>query len=197
MYAFITGEIADKQPTYVVLNCGGVGYEIFISNYTYDSLPDEGEIVTLYTYLQVREDAMTLFGFATKQEKEMFLQLITVSGVGAKIAQSILSGITPSQLVLAISTNDTKLLSSVKGLGKKTAERIILELKGLMGELRDFQMTVNDLGAPISTSAADEAIDALFAMGLPRMEAMNLVKQVATPDDTAEQIIMNALKRRG
>ncbi len=197
MYAFITGTIEEKDPAHVVINCGGVGYELFISGYTCDNLPQVGEVATVYTYLHVREDAFQLFGFASKQEKSLFLELITVSGIGAKIAQSILSGITPSQLVMAIATGDVRLLSSVKGLGKKTAERIILELKGHMGELQGLTLNASDFATPISTTATDEAVDALTAMGLTRMDAMNLVKQVAGPDDTTEQIITNALRRRG
>lgn len=201
MYAFITGTIEEKDnskdTSYVVINCGGVGYEIFVSVSTLASLPDVGNVATIFTYLHVREDIFQLFGFATKQEKSLFLELITVSGVGAKTALAILSGITPSQIVMAIATGDVKLLSSVKGLGKKTAERIILELKGTMGDMQGLSITSSDLQTPISTSATDEAVDVLTAMGLSRMEAINLVKQVASPHDSAEDIITNALRHRG
>ena len=197
MYAFLTGKIAEKAENYLVLDCNGVGYELTISSFTYDAIGNVGDIATLYTYFQVREDAMCLFGFATKNEKSVFLELITVSGVGPKMASGILSGMTPSQLVLAVTTGDIKTLSSVKGLGKKTAERIIVELKEHLGDLRGIDIVQTELSSPISTSATDEAIDVLAGMGLSRMEAINLVKSVATIDMTTEEIITNALRRRG
>ena len=197
MYAYLTGEIIEKKENYLVLDVGGVGYELTISSFTYDAIGEVGTVAKLFTYFQVREDAMCLYGFATTNEKNVFLELITVSGVGPKMASSILSGITPSQLVMAITTGDIKTLSSVKGLGKKTAERIIVELKEHLGDLAGIDIVQTELARPITSSAIDEAVDVLSGMGLTRMEALNLAKSVATVDMSAEDIITNALRRRG
>ena len=197
MYAYLKGEIIEKSENYLVLDVAGVGYELTISSFTYDALGEVGSVASVYTYFQVREDAMCLYGFATKNEKAVFLELITVSGVGPKMASTILSGMTPSQLVMAITTGDIKTLASVKGLGRKTAERIIVELKEHLGDLRGIDIVQTELSTPISTSATDEAVDVLAGMGLGRMEAINLVKSVATIDMTTEEIITLALRHRG
>lgn len=191
MYSFITGIIEEKNENYVVLNNNGMGYEIWASSHTINSLPPVGEVGTLYTYLYVREDAFMLFGFSTKQEKEIFLQLITVSGIGAKSAIGILSGAGPNDIVKAIVTGDVKLISSFKGIGKKTAERIILELKGKFGEL-PMETMLNDNF--VESTATEEATMLLTNMGLTRMEATTLVKQVADADDTTEDIVKKALR---
>lgn len=191
MYSFITGIIEEKNENYVVLNNNGMGYEIWASTHTTNSLPPVGEVGTLYTYLYVREDAFMLFGFSTKQEKEIFLQLITVSGIGAKSAIGILSGAGPNDIVKAIVTGDVKLISSFKGIGKKTAERIILELKGKFGEL-PMETMLNDNF--VESTATEEATMLLTNMGLTRMEATTLVKQVADADDTTEDIVKKALR---
>ena len=197
MYAFLKGVIVEKDENNLVLDCNGVGYELTISYFTYEALGEVGSVASVFTYLQVREDAMCLYGFATKQEKAVFMELITVSGVGPKMASGILSGMTPSQLVMAVTTGDVKTLSKVKGLGKKTAERIIVELKEHMGDIRGIEIVQTELATPISSSAIDEAIDVLAGMGLGRMEAINLVKSIATVGMTTEEIITTALRRRG
>lgn len=194
MYAFITGIIEEKGENVVVVNCNGVGYEIFASTNTLNALPQVGEVSTIYTYLHVREDAFALFGFATKEEKSLFLELITVSGIGAKSAIQVLSGTTLNGLLTAIITGDVKLISSIKGIGKKTAERIVLELKGKLGDSNLQTLSVGDLQAPVNNSLTEQATDLLTNMGLTRMEALNLVKTCAGPEDTLEEIITKCLR---
>ena len=195
MYAYINGIIKEKMNNIVVVDVNGVGYEIFASNNTLDSLPPVNEVATVYTYLHVREDAFLLFGFSSKQEKEVFLKLISVSGVGAKTAIQILSGITPNNLINAIMLNDVKTICSVKGLGKKTAERIVVELKNNLGELQGLaSMPLMNYMEAISSTASEEAVDALVSMGLSKMDAVKLVTLVATAEDTTERIIEKALR---
>jgi len=197
MYAFLTGTIDEKDENIIVINVGGVGYEVWASSHTVNSV-NIGEIATIYTYLHVREDAMLLFGFATKQEKALFLDLMTVSGVGAKTSIQILSGCSVEELVQSILHGDTRTISSIKGIGKKTAERIVLELKN---KFEDLPLLSGSYAAtPVAnakSSITDEAVMLLTNMGLTRTEAVNLVKQVATPDDTIEEIVTKALRNMG
>lgn len=192
MFAFITGIIEEKDNNIVTINCNGVGFELNVSDTTISNLPKTGELATVYTYMAVREDAINLFGFASKEEKSVFLKLINVSGIGGKMAVAILSAMPVPDLIDAIVNENIKLLSSVKGLGKKTAERLILELKNSFDDLQLSMLKPNN-GVPI-TSAIDEAIDTLVAMGLTRFDATQLVKNVATQEDTAESIIKKSLK---
>ncbi len=194
MYAFITGIIEEKNENTVILNCNGVGYEIFASTTTLNNLANAGEVATVYTYLHVREDAFQLFGFANKEEKALFLELITVSGIGAKSAIQLLSGTSVNGLITAIVTGDVKLIASIKGIGKKTAERIILELKGKLGDISPQNINVSDLGVTENNSLTEQAVDLLTNMGLTRMEALTLVKKCATPEDTLEEIITKCLR---
>lgn len=195
MYSFITGVIEENLNGVVVLNCNGVGYEINVSYNTSISLPNVGDVATIYTYLYVREDAFSLFGFSSKQEKEVFLKLITVSGVGAKSALGILSGISPENLITAIMIGDDKLISKIKGVGKKTAERIIVELKTSIGNLRDINLlTAVSSNQIIPSESNDEALILLVDMGLTKMEALKLINQVAVSGDRTEDIIAKALK---
>jgi Holliday junction DNA helicase RuvA len=143
--------------------------------------------------MAVREDAITLFGFATREEKDVFLKLISVSGIGGKMAIAILSAMPVSDLIMAIASENIKLLSSVKGLGKKTAERLVLELKSSFDDMQ-LSMLVTNKAMPIHNSAIEETIDTLVAMGLNRNEATQIVKNVATQDDTAETLIKKSLK---
>lgn len=196
MYAFLTGTIDEKDENVVVVNVGGVGYEVWASSYTVNSV-NVGEVSTLYTYLHVREDAMMLFGFSSKQEKAIFLDLITVSGVGAKTAIQILSGCSPQDLIESILHGDTRTISSIKGIGKKTAERIVLELKNKFEDLPLLSGSYSVSSPSTKSSITDEAVLLLTNMGLTRTEAVNLVKQVATPDDTIEEIVTKALRNMG
>lgn len=190
MYASISGIIEAKQANCVIINNNGIGYEIFVSNNTLSNLGNIGQQAKLYTYLHVREDAFNLYGFITLQEKQLFLDLMNVSGIGAKMAITILSGVSINSLINAITTGDVKLLSSIKGVGKKTAERIVLELRG---GLTDSELSELLSEEPTSTPV-NEAIEVLIGMGLQKQMATNLVKSVALPTDTAEKIIEKCLK---
>lgn len=190
MISFVRGIVAEKSENMVVIDCNGMGYEINVSSFTLDTLT-RGEEATIKTYLQVREDGVALFGFIDLKEKDIFLKLINISGIGPKMAITILSQISIKDLVSAISTGNTKMLSGVKGLGKKTAERIILELSNAFDTL---PLLEPDFGFTPKTQVLDEAVDVLVSMGLVRFEATRVVKDVATPSDTTEDIIKKALK---
>ena len=191
MIAFLIGIIEEKQEGELQLNVNGVGYELMISNNTLCSLPLQGETVKVHTYMAVREDGVSLIGFSTPEEKALFLKLITVSGVGPKAALSILSGLSLSDLTAAIIKSDIKLLSTIKGLGKKTAERLCLELKGKL-----------DIGDTLSTQFADNynedavqmATDTLVSLGISKNEAYMLARANATADSSVEDIIAKSLR---
>lgn len=192
MFAFITGIIEEKNNNMVVINSNGVGFELNVSDTTIFELPDIGNVAKVYTYMAVREDAITLFGFASLEEKSAFLKLINVSGIGGKMAITILSAMPVNDLIDAILTENIKLISSIKGLGKKTAERVVLELRNSFDDLQLSMLTPN---RPISNSSAmEETIDTLVAMGLTRFDATNIVKAIAKPDMKAEEMIKLALK---
>ena len=193
MFSFITGILEEKENNIAVVNCNGVGFELNVSETTIFELPNKGELATIYTYMAVREDAINLFGFATKEEKDVFLKLISVSGIGGKMAIAILSAMPVSDLIMAIASENIRLLSTVKGLGKKTAERLVLELKSSFDDMQ-LSMLVTNKAMPIHNSAIEETIDTLVAMGLTRAEATQIVKSVATQDDTAESLIKKSLK---
>lgn len=196
MYSFIIGTVEEKQENLIVLNNNGIGYELLVSSNTIANTPNIGDDAKLYTYLYVREDAMQLFGFWNKQEKDIFLSLISVSGIGAKTAIQMLSCITPSELINAIVFGDVKLIASIKGIGKKTAERIILELKNSINALNGITLeNYNDFADNnVDNTAIDEATVLLVNMGLSKMEAMRIVKKVAQPNDTTEEIITKSLR---
>ena len=177
-----------------VINCGGVGFELNVSDTTIFELSNIGEVAKVYTYMAVREDAISLSGFATMEEKSVFLKLIGVSGIGGKMAITILSAMPSSDLIDAILTENVRLLSTIKGLGKKTAERLVLELKNSFDDLQLSMLKPNTKGMVGTTSAIEETIDTLVAMGLTRFDATNLVKKIATPDAKSEDLIKLALK---
>lgn len=196
MYAFLTGKIEEKQENIVVINCNGIGYEVYASTNTVSALPPVGEEAIIYTYLYVREDTFMLFGFKNREEKQMFLNLISVSGVGAKTAIIILSYMSVKDLVNAFAYGDPNALSKVKGIGKKTAERIVVDLKSKYSGL-DAEVMPIMMGGENNSTSCGEAIDLLIQMGLTRMEASKLVQKVTKPNDTTEQIIAKALKELG
>ena len=156
-------------------------------------MPEVGSTAKVHTYMAVREDAITLFGFATMEEKSAFLKLINVSGIGGKMAITILSSMPVSDLIDAIVSENIKLLASVKGLGKKTAERLVVELKNSFDDLQ-LSMLRPVSKTPLVNTSIEEAIDTLVAMGLTRMEATAVIKLVADPNDTAEDLIKKSLK---
>lgn len=193
MYAFITGVIEEKGENLVIVNCNNIGYEIFASTNTLNTLPDVGEVATIFTYLHVREDAFSLFGFSSKEEKSLFLELITVSGIGAKSAIQLLSGTSLNGLITAIITGDVKVISAIKGIGKKTAERIVLELKGKLGDVSESALNISDLST-VNNTVTEQATELLTNMGLTRVEAINLVKSCYASEDTVEQVITKCLR---
>ena len=198
MIAFLVGTIEEKFENYLLLDVNGVGYELLISNNTLVALPNINETTKVLTYLQVKEDGVALYGFATKEEKQIFMQIITVSGVGPKMAISILSGMKISDLILAIKREDVTLLSKIKGLGRKTAERICLELKdkvnavGIEADLFNYNEVVN-----INESALNDAVETLISLGVNKNEAYKLARANASNDATAEEIILKVLKYLG
>lgn len=191
MINFIIGEIEEKTENSLILNCNDMGFEVFVSTNTVINAGNLGEIAKLFTYLNVKEDEMSLYGFLTKEEKNMFLKLITVSGVGPKLALTVLSGLTLSDLSIAIKSEDIKLLSTIKGLGKKTAERIALELKDKVDVLGCYEETSQP---EININMVDEATDALVALGLNKNEAYRLAKLNAVDSETTEDIIRKAFQ---
>jgi len=196
MYSFIIGVVEEKQENLLILNNNGIGYEILASTTTINNLAPIGEEAKVYTYLHVREDSMQLFGFYNKQEREIFLSLISVSGIGAKTAIQMLSYISAPELVNAIIIGDVKALASIKGIGKKTAERILLELKNNINQFNGITLeNYNDFqNNNINDSAIEEAVNLLVDMGLTKIDATKIIKKVAEPDDTTEMIITKALR---
>ena len=193
MISFLVGVIEEKRENLVVIDVNGVGFEVNVSNNTLVSLPFEGESAKIYTYLAVREDGISLFGFSSVEERNLFNKLITVSGVGPKLAITILSGLSLSDLTVAIAKEDTKLLSKIKGLGKKTAERLCLELKDKLDVL-----TFGNEEASYDTNYDEDAVqmatDTLISLGISKNEAYMLARANAANNATAEEIISKSLR---
>ena len=193
MIAFVRGKFFRKNPAQVIVDVNGVGYELQISLNTYSAIStkDEGQ---LHTYLHITENGQTLFGFFTQDEKELFLQLISVSGVGASTARMMLSGLRPDEIIKAIVQSNTKQLESVKGIGKKTAERIVLELKDKLGKIDIENTSSFAVNLP---GVEKDAIAALMGLGIARTMAETAVKKVSDSGKEAlslEDIIKQSLK---
>lgn len=192
MIAFVRGQLAVKTPARVVVDVNGVGYELQISLNTYSAIQDQSS-AQLFTYLHITENAQTLFGFAEQAEKEMFLHLISVSGVGAATARMMLSGMRPDEIARAIVQGNTRQLEAVKGIGKKSAERLVVELRDKLGKQSLEQHT-----AFTAVQSVDgDAVNALVALGIGRAMAEQAVKKtMATEQENTslEQIIKHALK---
>lgn len=182
----IRGILAEKSPTFVVVDVNGVGYGVNISAYTASKLPEEGSEVTLYTNLVVREDSMTLFGFADKTEKNIFLMLLDVNGVGPKMAQRILSGVTPADLLNMIASDNKAALSKIKGLGKKTCEQMTLSLKEKAGALLQALGDVEGSG-----------ITGMGALTGAKMEAVLALHTLGVKDPAAEKAVVKAAEILG
>jgi len=194
MIAYLKGNILEKSENLVVLEVNNVGYEVNITQTTYLSIINKNEC-ELFTYLQVREDGISLFGFSSKNEKELFLKLITVNGVGPKMAISILSGASLTDLVTSIIAEDSVMLSRVKGVGKKTAERIILELKEKIStDIMLENATSQDIAIDTSNAIINDTIMALVTLGLSKTEAMKRIKENYNLDDTVETLLPKILK---
>ncbi len=192
MYSFIEGKIADINPAEVIIDCNGIGYEINISLNTFSKLSGK-DSYRLFTHLVVREDAMVLFGFADEQERTVFQQLISVSGVGPNTARLILSSLTPDEVADAVINEKVKVLQSIKGIGGKSAQRIIIDLKDKMQKespAREF------LGSSHNT-VKQEALSALVMLGFTKSSAEKAIEQVLKSEGTAipvEHLVKSALK---
>ena len=195
MISFIIGTLEEKSENGVVINCNGMGYEIQTSTATLSTLPLSGEECKIYTYLQVKEDGISLFGFTTVDERELFYKLISVSGVGPKMAITILSGMNISDLIVSILKEDTTALSRIKGLGKKTAERICLELKDKLTPVGG--VLIENKILELDENVLDDACEALISLGLSKNEALRLARQNANENSTAEEIIASVLRNMG
>lgn len=197
MIAFVNGKFVNKTPANVVVDVNGVGYDVNISLHTYSSIAEQKEGL-LYTYLQITENAQTLFGFYSLEEKELFLQLINVSGVGASTARMMLSGMRPEEIVRAIVQQNVKQLEAIKGIGKKTAERLIVELKDKLARQHNQNVGVitEDSRIKIVGSVEYDAINALVALGINKSMAENAVQKTLKnlKDPKLEELIKEALK---
>ncbi|WP_159801014.1 Holliday junction branch migration protein RuvA [Flavobacterium sp. MK4S-17] len=191
MIAHLQGRLAEKLPTEVVIDCNGVGYQLHISLHTYSLLPDS-ENIKLYTFLQVKEDAHTLFGFVEKSERELFKLLISVSGIGAGTARTMLSSMAPKQVIQAIASGDIATIQSIKGIGNKTAQRVILDLKDKVLKLYDLE----EVSVSAYNTNKDEALSALEVLGFNKKLAEKAIDKIIkeTPEANVETIIKQALK---
>ena len=192
MITHLQGKLVEKNPTHLVIDCQGVGYEVHISLHTFSQIPDQ-ENVRVYTHLQIREDAHQIFGFFTSQERTLFRLLIGVSGIGASTARSMLSSMEPTQIQQAVIQEDLNTIKSIKGIGLKTAQRLILELKD--------KISRSDLGAEIpavlNNTSKEETLSALEVLGYTRKASEKIVDQLiqASPDSSVEQLIKGALNK--
>lgn len=198
MLHYIKGILAIKTESQIVVEAGGLGYEITVPANSSVYLAHEGEEITVYTAMMVREDDVSLYGFGSKAELDTFRKLITVSGVGAKAAVAILSAMPLHEVHQAIILEDAKTLTRANGIGKKTAERIVLELKDKFGHLEDAALpSGNDIALTAADTADNrtEAANALMALGYTKSEAVNALASVKEADLTVEEYIKQALKR--
>ncbi len=193
MIAYIQGTIVEKSPTRVVLESNGLGYEIHIPVPTYEKLPAVGDRAKLLTYLHVREDLLQLYGFSSDEQRALFLALISVSGIGPRIALGVLSGITVADFTTAVISENLSLLTQIQGIGKKTAQRLVMELKDKLQRRIDISTTPSWL----SHDTAEEAIHALISLGYRQSEAQRLVNQVLAAEQrtlSLEVLIKKALQ---
>jgi holliday junction DNA helicase RuvA len=170
MIARLNGRLLEKSPPLIVVDCNGVGYEVEVPMSTFYNLPELGQTVQLLTHMVVREDAQLLYGFGSEQEKNTFKQLLKVNGIGAKSALSILSGVSVNDLMLAVSQQEVGMLTRVPGIGKKTAERLLLELKD------KFVVSGSTSAQPVAKAATDDILNALVALGYHEREALATIK---------------------
>ncbi len=190
MYAYISGKAAQIGANYVVIDAGGVGYMVFTNSFSAGAFAVGGD-AKLYTHLIVREDELSLYGFASVEEKTMFEKLISISGIGPKVALAILSALKVADIASAVVSANAAAFETVSGVGKKTAQRLVLELKEKVG-------VADTVGAGTFAAAgnkAEEATEALMGLGYPRAEALTAVAAVQNLGDTAEDLVLLALKR--
>ena len=192
MITQIKGKLVEKKPTQVVVDCNGIGYEINISLYTFSSLSSD-ENIKLFTHLQVREDAHILYGFFTVLERAVFRLLISVSGIGTSTARTMLSSLTPAEIQQAIGTEDVATIQGVKGIGLKTAQRVIIELKD---KIKSLQGT-DEIPVFKSNTIKEETLSALEVLGYSRKASEKVVDKLiqGEPDSSVEELIKSALNK--
>ncbi|NRA11134.1 MAG: Holliday junction branch migration protein RuvA [Crocinitomicaceae bacterium] len=189
MIAQLNGKLVEKNPTALIIDCGGVGYAVKISLNTFSAIGSK-EAVKVYTKLIVREDAQLLYGFAEPIEREMFNHLISVSGIGPNTAMIMLSSMVPEEIATAIQTDDVKKIQSVKGIGAKTAERVIVDLRGKMLKMA---FSTENIFTANNTNHFD-ALTALVSLGFDKKSAEKAIDKVSTGEESVEQLIKEALK---
>lgn len=199
MIGRLTGTLSAKRAPQILIDCRGVGYEVDVSMTTFYQLPDVGEQLAIWTHLLVREDSHALIGFGSEQERKLFRQLIRISGVGAKLALTILSGIDEREFALCVSQNDVATLTRLPGVGKKTAERLIIEMRDKLGDIIPAGQAGGDgaLAAGFERSHKREAIEALQALGYKPVDAEKMVRQIEPDLDSnvsAAEVIKKALQ---
>ncbi|MFA7254637.1 MAG: Holliday junction branch migration protein RuvA [Candidatus Omnitrophota bacterium] len=198
MYHYLNGKIAEKTPTAAILDVNGIGYEVRVSLSTFSGLPNLGETVKLFTHFVVREDAQLLYGFAAEEEREAFRLLISISGIGPKLAITLLSGVTLPELKRAIQEKNIPVLTAISGIGQKTAERVIIELKDKIGkaEVSAGKELIHD--ASVSDQMVEDSVSALVSLGYTKQKAKDAVqktlKALLGKKPTVEEIIRSALK---
>ncbi len=192
MITHIQGKLTEKNPTHVVIDCNGVGYMLNISLHTFSQITDN-EQQKLYTHLQVKEDSHTLYGFSSLAEREIFRLLLSVSGIGANIARTMLSSLTPKQVREGIAIGDVALIQSIKGIGAKTAQRVILDLKDKVLKIYD----IDEVSVNRGNTNKDEALSALEVLGFVKKQAERVVDKILVehPEASVEDIIKQALKK--
>jgi holliday junction DNA helicase RuvA len=184
MIAHLRGRLLSKTPNQAILECAGVGYDVTISVTTFSSLPPESAEAHLHIHTHVREDQIALFGFSETQEKRLFEKLLTISGIGPKLAITVLSGISADRLITAIRSGDHATLTRIPGIGKKTSERVVLELKDKLDDLAVSIPTTTG-GGPHHGAAGDDALSALVNLGYPRPVAQKAIETAITKDPAA------------
>ncbi len=197
MLAYIKGKLEYRHNDYIVVEAGGIGYKILTAMSTIENSGSAGDEIKVYTHLYVREDIMSLYGFLTKEELGMFELLIGVTGVGPKVAVSVISSLAPSKFSLAVITDDVKSLTKAQGIGNKTAQRIILELKDKINKeqlVSVGKVRAEELSVDRESSRISEAVSALMVLGYTPLEANKAVSSVFSEDMDLEAIIKNALK---
>jgi len=198
MITFLDGKLTVALPTQAIVNVGGVGYEVFIPLSSYDKLPAPGQPVQILTHLHVREDAHVLYGFMTAAERDLFRLLVNhVSGIGPKLALAVLSGMSVSHFKTAVVNSDVASLSKISGLGKKTAERIVLELKDKLGVAAAWEVASGMHAPTPEQERANEAVLALIALGYKQVEAHKAVREIQQKGGaaSAEELVRLTLKR--
>jgi len=193
MIARLAGTLIHKQPPLMVIDIAGVGYEVEAPLTVFDDLPETGQPVVILTHLSIKDDSHTLYGFSSEAQRILFRQLLKISGIGAKLALTILSGVSGDELARYVNDNDIASLTRLPGIGKKTAERIIMELRDKL-DVIPTSAGSGSVGDVVAGDAGSEASHALRALGYKPQEVARMVRQAAEPDMSAEQIIRRALQ---